>query len=59
VADEFLSVRLLAVTRFFVRKGRRLEAFKTATTKQRAIFCIELLTPPAIPPEPPDIGIQG
>lgn len=44
-ADEFLSVRPLLATRFFVRKGRRFEALKTAALKQWKIFYIELSAP--------------
>ncbi|WP_223521280.1 hypothetical protein [Pseudomonas sp. GL-B-19] len=41
-ADEFLSVQPLAASRFFVRKGHRLDALKTAALEQWKIFHIEL-----------------
>jgi len=48
-ANEFLSVRSLPVTRFFVRKGRRFEALKTTALKQWKIFYIEQSDTACIP----------
>ena len=49
IADEFLSVRPLPGTRFFVRKGRRFDALKTTALEQRKIFYIELSDTACIP----------